>query len=214
MRMKSSDQEDGPFVDLAFAVSGRSLPVDHGYALYAAVSRAVPQLHGAPWLGIHPIDGTSMPPTVLLNRRSRLRLRLPFERINSGLRLAGSELDVDGNALVVGVPSVHALEPVRSVAARLVVVKLTSFPLSGTARIDEVGARNAVDAELRRQMAAISAEGRLTVGKLREIRVAGRRVLGFSVRIDDLEPEASLRLQVVGLGGKRRMGCGVLVPAR
>lgn len=212
--MKSSDQEDGPVVDLAFAVSGRSLPVDHGYALYAAISRAVPQLHGAPWLGIHPVDGTLMPPAVILNRRSRLRLRIPLERINSGLSLAGSELDVDGNTLVVGVPSVHALEPVRSVAARLVVVKLTSFPLSGTARVDEAGARNAVAAELRRQMTAISAEGHLTVGKLREIRVAGRRVLGFSVRVGGLEPEESLRLQSAGLGGKRRMGCGVFVPAR
>ncbi len=214
MLMNSSDQAEGPFVDLTFAVSGRSVPIDHGYALYAAVSRAVPTLHGAPWLGIHAIDGTSMPPMVLLNRRSKLRLRLPLERINAGLRLAGSELDVAGNALVVGVPSVHALAPVPDLAARLVVVKLTAFPLSGTARVDEGSARNAVEAELRRQMTALHAEGLLTVGKLREIRVAGRRVLGFSVRVGGLEPEASLRLQSDGLGGKRRMGCGVFVPAR
>ncbi len=214
MRIQSSDQAEGRFVDLAFVVTGRSIPIDHGYALYGAVSRAVPQFHGASWLGIHPVDGTLMPPTVLLNRRSRLRLRLPLERVNAGLRLAGAQLDVDGNPLVVGVPSSHALEPAPNLAARLVVVKLTTFPLSGTAKVDEASARNAVDAELRRQMTALHAEGLLTVGKLREIRVAGRRVLGFSVRIGGLEPEASLRLQSAGLGGKRRMGCGIFVPAR
>ncbi|MBP7676307.1 MAG: type I-MYXAN CRISPR-associated protein Cas6/Cmx6 [Thermoanaerobaculia bacterium] len=214
MRSKTADQADGPFVDLTFAISGRSVPIDHGYALYAAVSRAVPQLHGASWLGLHPIDGASMPPALLLNRRSRLRLRLPLERINAGLQLAGKDLDIDGNPLVVGVPAVRALEPARNLAARLVVVKLTSFPLSGSARVDEEAARKAVDAELRRQMAQLPVEGQLHVRKLREVRVAGRRVLGFAVRVEGLDPEDSVRLQSAGLGGKRRMGCGIFIPTR
>jgi CRISPR-associated endonuclease/helicase Cas3 len=36
-----------PYVDLAFRLTGRKVPVDHGYALYSAMSRLLPELHGA-----------------------------------------------------------------------------------------------------------------------------------------------------------------------
>jgi CRISPR/Cas system CSM-associated protein Csm4 (group 5 of RAMP superfamily) len=39
--------------------------------------------------------------------------------------------------------------------------------------------------------------------------VAGRRILGYSVRVAELTLDESLILQERGLGGKRRMGCGV-----
>jgi CRISPR-associated protein Cas6 len=43
------------------------------------------------------------------------------------------------------------------------------------------------------------------------MRVNGNDVVGYSVRFNDLRPEESLKLQIHGLGGKRRMGCGVFV---
>lgn len=46
-----------PHVDLAFRVMGTTLPVDHGYALYAAINRLLPVLHAAREIGIHPIRG-------------------------------------------------------------------------------------------------------------------------------------------------------------
>src|SRR5262245_20107476 len=44
-------------VDLAFPAYGTTLARDHGYALYSALSCAVPELHGATWLAVHGIDG-------------------------------------------------------------------------------------------------------------------------------------------------------------
>ena len=35
-----------PWVDLAFRVLGERVPIDHGYALYAALSKTLPALHG------------------------------------------------------------------------------------------------------------------------------------------------------------------------
>jgi hypothetical protein len=35
------------FVDLAFRLTASKVPVDHGYALYSAISRLLPELHGA-----------------------------------------------------------------------------------------------------------------------------------------------------------------------
>jgi len=36
--------------------------------------------------------------------------------------------------------------------------------------------------------------------------------VGYAVRVSGLSDEDSLKLQERGLGGKRRMGCGVFVP--
>ncbi|MFM8300877.1 MAG: type I-MYXAN CRISPR-associated protein Cas6/Cmx6 [Microcystis aeruginosa] len=37
-------------------------------------------------------------------------------------------------------------------------------------------------------------------------------MVGFALAIFDLSEEDSIKLQIHGLGGKRRMGCGVFVP--
>ncbi|MEM7759892.1 MAG: type I-MYXAN CRISPR-associated protein Cas6/Cmx6, partial [Cyanobacteria bacterium P01_A01_bin.40] len=37
-------------------------------------------------------------------------------------------------------------------------------------------------------------------------------IVGFSVVVKNLTPEAAIKLQAYGLGGKRRMGCGVFSP--
>jgi hypothetical protein len=47
-----------PYVDLAFRLTGSKVPVDHGYALYSAISRLLPEIHGAKNIGVHPIRGT------------------------------------------------------------------------------------------------------------------------------------------------------------
>ncbi len=41
-------------MDAAFPLGGESLPLDYGYALFGAVSRVVPVLHGPPSLGARP----------------------------------------------------------------------------------------------------------------------------------------------------------------
>jgi hypothetical protein len=47
-----------PYIDLAFRLIGTSVPVDHGYAVYAALSRIVPEIHDARTIGVQPIHGT------------------------------------------------------------------------------------------------------------------------------------------------------------
>ena len=41
-------------VDLAFSVVGQRVPADHGYALYGAICRRLPEVHSAGWLAVHP----------------------------------------------------------------------------------------------------------------------------------------------------------------
>ncbi len=75
-------------VDLSFPIVGDRVPRDHGYALYGALCRAVQGLHGASWLGVHPLGGTQVDTATLqLGGRSQLRLRLPADRIGQVLPL-------------------------------------------------------------------------------------------------------------------------------
>lgn len=44
------------------------------------------------------------------------------------------------------------------------------------------------------------------------IKIKRYSVVGFGLEVADLSEENSIKLQEDGLGGKRRMGCGIFVP--
>src|SRR3954447_21735173 len=112
-----------PTIDLAFQLRGTTIPLDYGYALFSALSRVVPQLHGDRRVGVHPIRGVRLGPRRLtLVPQSRLRLRLPSEEIAPYLALAGARIDLDGDILVVGIPRVEPLRPAASLSSRIVTI--------------------------------------------------------------------------------------------
>ena len=84
-----------PIVDLAFVLMGTTLPLDHGYSLFSAISRIVPSVHGDRRIGIHPIRGRRTSPGVLqLQDKSQLKIRLPSEEIAPYIALAGQTLEL------------------------------------------------------------------------------------------------------------------------
>lgn len=207
-------------VDLSFPVVGLAVPRDHGYALYGALCAAQATLHGADWLGVHPLAGVPVgADTLRLGRRSELRVRVPAERIPELLVLAGRRLSVAGAPLLLGAPRVHALSPAASLDARLVAVKLTAAPRRFNAQLgrdalDTAAMAARVETELNRQLAGLGIEGRLSLRGRQRLTVAGRRIVGYSVRVEGLSAEASVLLQEAGLGGRRAMGCGMFRPTR
>ena len=93
-------------IDLGFGLRGTTIPLDYGYALFGALCRVVPGLHGDRAVGVHPIRGLRLGPMRLtLVPQSRLRLRLPAEEAGRYLALAGRVLDLDGSRLEVGLGS-------------------------------------------------------------------------------------------------------------
>jgi CRISPR-associated protein Cas6 len=202
-------------VDLSFPVLGERVPRDHGYALYGALSRTVKTLHGATWLAVHPLSGTKLDQATLqFGHRSQLRLRLPTDKIAEVLPLAGAKLDVAGFPIRLGAPSVHALVPAASLDARLVAIKLTAAPRRrnedlGREALDIAGFADRYTAEIRRQLDALGIPSSFELHGRRSLTVDGHRVVGYSVRVLGLSADASIALQEKGIGGKRRMGCGV-----
>ena len=189
-----------PSIDLAFRLTGSAVPVDHGYALYAALSRILPEIHATKDIGVQPIRGVySGKGTLHLADFSRLILRLPYEQIQAYLKLAGKRLAVDDHPLSVGVPEVRTLRPVVRLRARLVTIK-------GFLQEEEFLAA------AKRQLAQLGISGQAYLWTRRTLRVRDQQIVGFEMGVTQLTAEESLTLQEQGLGGRRKMGCGVFVP--
>lgn len=189
-----------PKVDLCFQVLGHTLPVDHGFTLYGAVSRVLPFIHKEGDVGLKLIRGRYIGNGVLdISPYSELVLRLAISRVRDYLNLAGKTLDVAGQTVRVGVPRTKALIPAAALYAPLVTSKNGHD-------------QSRFETEMRNQMSAVGAHGKLTVGKRRTFQIHGKQVVGYSLLVSELTAEESILLQERGLGGRRKMGCGFFEP--
>ena len=199
-----------PKVDLCFPVLGAQIPADHGYLLYSAVSRLLPAAHQADGYGIHPIRGRQLGGrTLQLTEHSRLVIRTEAEQIARFLPLAGKQLCLLDRNLRIGVPQVRSLVPAVALRSRLVTIKLPDVAAQSAD-----AAAEAFRAAALRQLGelGISAEAQLSLGKRRTLRIKDKEVVGYEVLVEGLTAEESIVIQERGLGGRRRMGCGVFVP--
>jgi len=200
--------ETVPTVVVHFPVQGRQLPADHGYALYSAVTRQLPALHGAPWLGLELLSGVPWREGVIVlpTRGAQLRLRIPADRYAAVLSLAGKRLDIAGHPLRLGIPIARPLQPAPSLYARCVTIKKFTEPepfLDAARRqLDALGVSATLELPLDDQ-------GRF---RRRVIEIQGKRIVGFSLAAHDLDDNDSLKLQTHGIGGRRSMGCGHFNP--
>jgi CRISPR-associated protein Cas6 len=211
-------------IDVSFRVMGNSIPLDHGYALYSTLSALFPELHTADWLAIHPISGFPLGGKSLqITNGSRLRLRIPHERLVEVIPLAGKQLVLANAsnhfAIRLGVPEVYTLHPSPLLASRCVVIKVSEAEKSHRSPDREMFL-----VAIKTQMTEQGIEGDAWIDDRRDsrgrelsrriMRLKGKSIVGYSVRVSGLSDEDSLKLQEVGLGGRRRMGCGIFVPVR
>ena len=199
-----------PLIDLAFRLNPATIPIDYGYALFGAISRIIPAVHGDRRVGVHPIRGMHLEPRRLtLVEGSRLRLRLPSEEVATYLALAGATLDLDGSRLAVGIPAVEPLRPAPALRSRLVTIGHLKDPepFLATARrqLAEMGVAAAVE------FLPDPHPDRPGQPIRRVIRIKDKRIVGFPLVIPNLTAEESILVQEQGLGSRRRMGCGVFV---
>lgn len=199
--------------DLGFRLTGRALPVDHAYDLQTGILEVLPWMAETEGAGIHAIhvaasgNGWHRPEEgdawalLHLSRRTRLRLRLPKQRLEDALGLVGARLNLGGHALEVGEAEVRPLSVLTTIFARYVVAEAgeseTDFLTRMVERIErEQGAR------VRKALC-----GRETVFRTPEGPLVAR-----SLMLAEIEKETSVRLQCVGLGSHRLMGCGLFIP--
>jgi CRISPR-associated protein Cas6 len=200
-----------PIVDLAFVLVGTTIPLDHGYSVFSAISRVVPSVHGDRRIGIHPIRGRRTAPGILqIHEKSYLKIRLPSEEVAPYIALSGQAIEFDGHWQMIGIPRVEALTPAANLASRMVTFKHALIP----EKCLEDVRRELERLEIKATPELVVSTQPFQSGRAirRVMRVKDKKIVGFSVRVLGLSPEESIRLQEHGLGGRRRMGCGIFTP--
>lgn len=201
-----SGELNTPYVELSFGVIGQALPADHGYGLYSAIAHICPAVHDQEGISILTISGEpDRKGKIALSKSSQLRIRLPYEpdKLAHILPLAGKTLTIGNHSIQLNIPQIFPLRPYDKLRARIVTIKKFQEPEPFLEAVN-------------RQMDALRIQGNAFVPQdetgqpLRKaIKIKSYSVVGFSVIITDLNDEDSLKLQAYGIGGKRRMGCGV-----
>ncbi len=197
-------------LDLHFPLRAEApLPADHGYLLYSALSRVLPELHRGNGIAVHPIAGRQVGDRLLaLMPWSSLTLRVPDGQVGQMLPIAGQSVRVGSAEVRIGAPQVVALRPASALRSRLVTIRIKDAPAA--ADITEENFQSAA----RRQLDALDVSDQviITPGKRRTVRIRQKEVVGYELVLEGLSAEESLRIQESGLGGRRHMGCGVFVP--
>jgi CRISPR-associated protein Cas6 len=198
-------------VDLAFRITCPILPLDHAHALSSALLAILPWLEDEACAGIHLIHGAASgngwirpqdTASALLHlpRRTRLRLRIPRERVAEARRLTGRRFDIDGHPLEIGSAEVHLLSSLPTLLSRYVITAEDS---------DE----DAFLEEAARGLQAIGIHARKMLGGISHVlRFPNGPVHTRSLMVAELDPEQSVRLQQLGLGAGRSIGCGLFLP--
>jgi CRISPR-associated protein Cas6 len=200
----------GDIVDAVFAISCRSLPVDHAYALSQAIQAAMPWFALEPRAGLHTIHGAESgsgwmrpedPDALLqLSRRAKLALRLPRHRLDAAAALVGRTLQVAGWPLRVDRLAMRPLSRITTLFSRCVV-----FVAAGDEAAFLVAAEGELDA------LGIKPE-RMLCGRMTPVATPARTYQTRSLMLAGLTQEQSLRLQQQGLGAERKLGCGLFIP--
>ena len=198
-------------VDLAYKIGCPTIPLDHAHSLSSALLEALPWIAEEEYAGIHLIHGAASgngwfrpedPENELLHlpKRTRMRLRLPKNRLQEAQALSGQTLDIQGHPLEIGKSDVFLLSSLPTLFSRYVI---TSEELDETGFLEEVAEQlMALDIPCRKMLGGITHTMNFSDGP----------VFTRSLMVADLGPEQSVRLQQVGLGEGRTRGCGLFVP--
>jgi CRISPR-associated protein Cas6 len=210
------EQEENTFivpddvVDLIFKIECMTLRNDHTWHLSQAIKELLPWFGSQPEHGLHPIHVASsasgwvrpQAPDELLypSRRTRLKLRLPKEKIADAQTLSGQTLDIDGHKMLIGGNKVQLLSMTDTLYSHQVVAL----------EDEEEFIRQAVT-ELRAQELKFN---KLLCGKTHPLETPKGPMLTKTMMVGGLSFPHALTLQIKGVGSHRSMGCGLFIPCK
>lgn len=197
-------------LDIVYNISCKCIPMEHAHALSEALQQALPWLAEEETAGIHQVygaesgNGWERPDTevLYLSRRQKLTLRLPKTRIEEAKSLTGQTLDIGGHALKVGDFTSRKLSDLPTLFARHVL---------GEAGQSEEEFMAQVVTELKAMGINVK---KMMCGKEGVIQIPDTTLHTRSLMLADLELEESVKLQELGLGSGRKLGCGLFLPQK
>ena len=209
-------------VDVIFPVAGSTLPWDHSYALFGALSRVQPLIHEDQFeVGIFPINGKNSKKNreLELTDRSSLRMRVPSVLIPDLMCFLGTTLELDGHRIRLGNPKIEPLQFTPRLFSPWVTLKDATDHGTFLQRVAEEMHRLEVHGAFslvapKNDFAKDGGPG-LPQPFIRRTRsIKGNAIIGFALLIEELAVEAAHRLMTSGLGGRRHFGGGLFLPAK
>ena len=196
-------------VDLLFKLQGQSLDIDHAYALAQALRDHLPP-EVCERVGVHGVrlagsgNGWNRPEQpdaeLPLSRRARLIIRVHRDQIDEVRQLSTRRLQVGHQPIEVGASSERKLSILGTLHARAI-------------RCEPEQSEDEFMRAVAAQIEALGIEVRKMIcGRSGQIRLGVDTLFTRSLMIADLKPEESVRLQQLGIGDSRFIGCGLFVP--
>lgn len=209
------------FLEIQFSLRGQTLPADHGYALYSAIKKLCQEQK--PSL----LDNQNLSSDILLssipgvpdkngmiylNKMSRFRFRCPGEQATQWYRfLQNQVLDIRGHLIRLVQPRLTLPTTSKVLKARLVIFRLETWNIQEAPLQFLESCQKALDKIDVKGKAFIDSncQGDLA---LKAIKIREKNILGYGVVVEDLNEDDSLKLQGLGLGGRKHFGCGWFYP--
>lgn len=200
----STKDPTSPYWELRYPLIGTSLPTDHGYRLYSAISHQISAVHELTNWSMATIGGEpNGHREIALTENSRLRIRTSQEQVPLFLQLVHKLLKIDRYSLVLQPPDIHPISPAPTLKARLVVIKGFQEPEPFIQAVKYQLQKLEID-----DSNVYIPNNNLSLPDRKAIKVHEHKVVGFSVVVDKLDALDSITLQIAGCGGKQKMGCG------
>ena len=197
-------------VDLVYKIECACVPNDHAWELHRALLELMPWLADDPRSGIHLIHGAESmngwnrpdePDALIhLSKRSKMKLRVPAERVEDAQAIAGNAIEIAGNYLKIKSASIkpfsfHDVQFARHVIEDAGMTE-DDFLEYAVIELKKLNIR----------------PKKLLSGKSQVFAVPDGDITTRSLLVADLEQTEAIRLQEEGIGDGRLLGCGLFVP--
>jgi CRISPR-associated protein Cas6 len=198
--MVNPEFDNAAVTEVHFELQGTLLPRDHGYLLFLELSRLLPWLADETLAAVHHIHGaeTGKDDLLILNRRTKLVVRIPAHREADLAILSGQTITIGSFKLTIGKGKTKPLTRHSPLYAHCVT----------TGSMDEEGFAS----DIIRILDELNITCRFICGRRQTITTADGVAYGYSLLLHELPVEQSILVQQRGMGGNRKIGCGIFIP--
>ena len=197
----ASATTEATVVDLLFPLSGSSVPEHYQQDLLEALQQDLKWLVSEHLVGIRLLRLASVSGRTEarpLSSRSCLSLRLPRVSVAQAALLGGREITLQRHTVRLGEPRCRELIPYATLYAHAV----------AASQDDEINFLSDIERELQ----SLAVRTQVVCGTRSKLQLREQTLTTFSLMLHPLDPAESLRVQALGLGPYRSLGCGLFVP--
>jgi len=198
-------------IDVLFSIKCKTLPVDHVWALSQEIQHYLPWLTDYEGAGVHHIhvaesnNGWVRPNEVdaLLypSKRTKLILRIPSEKYDEVRTLSGKKLKLNQHLIELGNCKKRMLGNSGVIFARHMILKHQQTENAFLSEIaNEIKVKTSTNVK------------KMLCGKTHTIKTPSAELKTIHLMIADLDDATSIKIQQLGLGSGRELGCGLFLP--